>query len=389
MQRRVRRRSGHPRFDVLVVGAGFAGSVVAQRLASRHGLRVCVVDRRDHIAGAAHDYTDEYGVLCHRYGPHIFHTKSARVLAYLSKFTEWRPFEYRVLARVDEQLLPMPINRDTIECLYGIELEDEAAMARFLEERAEPRNPVVTSEDVVVSRVGRDLYERFFRGYTRKHWRLDPSELDASVCGRIPVRLDRDDRYFTDPHQCMPAAGYTALIGRILSHELIDVRLSTSFDEVREQVAYDHLVYSGPIDEFYGHRFGELEYRSVAFDLRTTPTPDGSLVQPAASIHYPGDDVPYTRSTEYRWLTGQEHDYSTVAYEFSVVGGEPSYPVPRPRNRRLYAQYRSLAAAEPHVTFVGRLARYQYLNMDQVTAQALAAADRLGVRLAAAGAPGR
>jgi len=369
---------GPDTYDTLVVGAGFAGAIMAERLASQCGHRVLVIDKRDHIAGNAFDYTDEHGVLCHKYGPHIFHTNSDKVVEYLTQFTWWRPYEHRVLANVQGQLLPMPINIDTVNRLYGLELQGEADMQAFLAERAEPRDRVETSEDSCLSRFGHDLYETFFRGYTRKQWARDPSELHASVCARIPIRFDRDDRYFSDAFQEIPNEGYTAMFERILDHPGIEVRTSTEFADVRDEVPYGHLVYTGPIDEFYSHRFGRLPYRSLEFEHRTVQTPDGGLVQPVAQINEPNVDVPYTRTTEFRWITGQEHTASTLAVEYSRSEGDPYYPVPQAENRELYKRYEALGEREnPDVTFVGRLARYQYLNMDQVTAQALSTFEKL------------
>jgi UDP-galactopyranose mutase len=366
------------RYDTLVVGAGYAGSIVAERLASELGRRVLVIDRRDHIAGNAFDYYDEHGVRVHRYGPHIFHTNSAKVVDYLSRFTQWRPYEHRVLARVDGRLLPIPINRTTINRLYGLALETDEEVERFLAARAEPVEHIRNSEDVVVAKVGRELYEKFFRGYTRKQWQRDPSELHSSVCARIPIRTNEDDRYFTDSFQNMPVDGYTAMFRRILGHPLIDVRVGTDYDDVKDEVEHDHLVYTGPIDKFFGFRFGALPYRSLEFELRNVPTPDGGYTQPATQINEPGEDVPHTRSTEFRWMTGQErHDSSTVAVEYPRTEGDPYYPIPRDDTRALYRRYEALAEALPGATFVGRLARYQYLNMDQVVGQALSAASRL------------
>ena len=365
-------------YDTLVVGAGYAGSIMAERLASQCGHRVLIIDRRDHVAGNAYDYADEHGVICHKYGPHIFHTQSDKVVDYLSRFTEWRPYEHRVLANVRGQQLPMPINRDTINRLYGLELDSEAAVEAFLAERAEPRERIETSEDSCVARFGRDLYEAFFQGYTRKQWARDPSELHASVCARIPIRFDQDDRYFNDTFQKMPAEGYTAMFERILDHPNIEIRTGADFAGVRDEVSYDHLVYTGPIDEFYDHRFGKLPYRSLEFEHHTVETPNGELVQPAASINEPSADVPFTRTTEYRHLTGQIHTHSTLATEFPRSEGDPYYPVPQAENRELYKRYETLGTQQdPNVTFVGRLARYQYLNMDQVTAQALSTFEGL------------
>jgi len=374
--------------DVLIVGAGYAGSIVAERLASVAGRRVLVVDRRDHIAGNAYDYVDDHGVLVHKYGPHIFHTHSEKVVEYLSRFTEWRPYEHRVLANVDGSFVPMPINRTTINALYGLGLTTDEEVERFLAERAEPVEHVRNSEEVVVSKVGRELYETFFRGYTRKQWQRDPSELHASVCARIPIRTNEDDRYFTDPFQSMPADGYTAMFRRILDHPRIDVRLGTAYDQVKDEVAHDHLVYTGPIDGFFDCRFGALPYRSLEFDLVNEPTPDGGFLLPATSVNEPSKGVPYTRRTEFRRMTGQDaHDSSTVAVEYPRTEGDPYYPIPNDESRALYRRYEALAAELPDVTFVGRLARYQYLNMDQVVGQALSSADKLLASLAPAATP--
>jgi UDP-galactopyranose mutase len=366
-------------YHLLVVGAGYAGSVVAERFASQHGSRVLVVDRRDHIAGNAFDYRDEHGVLVHAYGPHIFHTKAGHIVEYLSQFTEWRPYEHRVVAAVDGQHLPMPINRDTVNRLYGLDLRTDEDVEAFYAERAEPVEHIKTSEDAVVAKVGRDLYEKFFRSYTRKQWERDPSELHASVCARIPLRTNTDDRYFTDWHQAMPAEGYTSMFERILDHPNIDVSLGVDYEDIRQEVEHGHLVYTGPIDKFFDYRFGALPYRSLEWELKNEPTPDGGLVQPFGSINYPAADVPHTRTTEFRHLTGQSpHPSSTIAVEFPRSEGDPYYPIPNDETRALYRRYAALTeelAAD--VTFVGRLARYQYLNMDQVVGQALATYRRM------------
>ena len=365
------------KYDVLVAGAGYAGAIMAERLASQCGYSVLVVDRRDHIAGNAYDYHDEHGVMVHAYGPHIFHTNAEGVVEYLSRFTDWRPYEHRVMARVGEQLLPIPINRTTVNDLYGLDLRSDEDVAAFYAERAEPMDFVRNSEDAVVSKVGRDLYEKFFRGYTRKQWQRDPKELHASVCARIPTRTNEDDRYFTDWHQAMPTDGYTAMFERLLDHPGIEVRLETELDAVRDDVEHDRLVYTGPIDAFFDYEYGALPYRSLEWELRNEPTPDRALVQPSASINFPSEDVPYTRTTEFRHLTGQIHDSSTIAVEYPRSEGDPYYPIPNDETRALYKRYEARAAQLPDITFVGRLARYQYLNMDQVVAQALSTFGKL------------
>jgi UDP-galactopyranose mutase len=363
--RRLSSASGEP-FDYLVVGAGFSGSVIAERLASQLGKRVLVIDKRPHIGGNTYDFYNEDGILVHRYGPHIFHTSSQKVVEYLSCFTEWRPYEHRVLAQVDGKLLPIPINLDTINGLYGLNL-DSAGMEKFLAGRAEPRTQIRTSEDIVLSRVGRELYEKFFRNYTRKQWGLDPSELDSCVAGRIPVRFDRDDRYFSDSFQAMPLEGFTRLFERMLAHQHISVALSTDYREVMSSYPSAKIVYTGPIDEFFDYRFGPLPYRSLRFEHQTCDT---ERFQPAAVVNYPNDHD-YTRITEFKHLTGQRHEKTSIVYEYPTDEGEPYYPIPRPENAALYERYRALASATTGVYFCGRLANYRYFNMDQVVAQAL------------------
>lgn len=358
-------------FDDLIAGAGFAGSVLAERLATL-GRRVLLCDKRSHIGGNAYDHYDDHGILVHRYGPHIFHTSSPRVVRYLSQFTAWRPYEHRVLARVDGKLLPFPINLDTVNSLYGLSLEPDE-LAAFFSRVAEPIAHVRTSEDAVVSKIGRDLYEKFFRNYTRKQWGLDPSQLDASVAARVPARLDRDDRYFTDEFQAMPLHGYTRMFERMLDHPNITVVLNADYRDVMREVSHREMIYTGPVDAYFDHRYGELPYRSIDFRFETH---DVEVFQPAAVVNYPNEHA-YTRITEFKHLTGQSHAKSTVVYEHPTAKGDPYYPVPRPENAERYRRYKALADATPHVRFVGRLATYRYYNMDQVIAQALATFDQI------------
>jgi UDP-galactopyranose mutase len=359
-------------FDHLIVGAGFAGAVLAERLATQEGERVLVVDRRSHIGGNAYDEYDADGILIHRYGPHIFHTNSARVFEYLSAFTRWRPYEHRVLASVDGQLVPVPINVETINTLYGLQLTRFDVEA-FLASVREPIDQPATSEDVVVSAVGRELYEKLFRNYTRKQWGLDPSELDASVTSRVATRHDFDPRYFTDRFQSMPVEGYTRMFSRMLDHPNIKVMLNTDYREIVDMIPFGEMIYTGPIDGFFDHRFGTLPYRSIEFEFQTLAEEQH---QPAAVINHPNDHD-YTRVTEFKYLTGQRHEKTSIAYEYPRAEGDPYYPVPRPESAEIYKRYRALAERTPGVHFVGRLATYKYYNMDQVVAQALAVFERL------------
>jgi UDP-galactopyranose mutase len=367
---------GRSGFDTLVVGAGFAGSVLAERLANICGQRVLIVDKRPHIGGNAYDRHDDAGILIHPYGPHIFHTNSADIFEHLSQFTEWRPYQHRVLASVDGQELPMPINLDTVNRLYGLNLTS-FEMQEWLDSVAEKLDNIETSEDVVVSKVGRDLYNKFFRGYTKKQWGLDPSELDASVTARVPTRTNRDDRYFADTFQAMPKHGYTRMFEKMLSHPNIKIMLNTDYREVVDMVPWKHMVYTGPIDEFFNHRHGKLPYRSLEFRHVNLPQ---EQFQPVGTVNYP-NDYGYTRISEFKHITGQKSDSTSVVYEFPQAEGDPYYPVPRPENAELYKLYEQDASQLTNVTFVGRLATYKYYNMDQVVGQALAAFKRLQRRL--------
>ena len=358
-------------FDYLIVGAGYAGSVCAERLANA-GFKVLIMDRRNHIGGNAYDCTDEAGILIHKYGPHIFHTNSERVFEYLSKFTKWRPYEHRVLAHVDGMLLPIPINLDTVNLFFGKNLSSDEC-EEFLASLAEPVDHPKNSEEVVVSKVGRRLYEKFFRNYTRKQWNLDPSELDASVIARIPTRTNRDDRYFTDKFQAMPLHGYTKMFENMLNHANIKILLNADFREVRDCIPHREIIFTGPVDEFFDYRYGKLPYRSLEFKFETR---EKEFEQPVAVINYPNDHD-YTRVTEFKHLTGQEHKKTTLVYEFPRAEGDPYYPIPRPQNAELYKKYKELADNTPGVHFVGRLATYKYYNMDQVTGQALATVDNI------------
>jgi UDP-galactopyranose mutase len=363
-------------FDWLIVGAGFAGSVLAERLASQRGDTVLLIDRRPHIGGNAYDCYNEAGILIHKYGPHIFHTNAQQIFDYLSQFTAWRRYEHRVLAEVDGMLVPIPINLDTINKLYDLDLTSEE-LERWLAARAETVEDIRTSEDVVVSRVGRELYEKFFRGYTRKQWGLDPSQLDKSVTARVPTRTSRDDRYFGDEFQFMPATGYTAMFERMLHHPNIEVMPDTDFADLPKSLSYKRLIYTGPIDEYFGYRYGKLPYRSLRFEHVTL---EEEWHQPVAVVNYPMS-YDYTRVTEYKHLTGQRHPHTSLTYEYPTAEGDPYYPVPQAENAERYRKYEALARCTPDVWFVGRLATYKYYNMDQVVGQALATFRRIDARV--------
>lgn len=355
----------------LVVGAGFAGSVIARETADR-GNAVVIVDRRPHIAGNAYDEFDSSGILVHKYGPHIFHTNAERIWQYLSRFTKWRPYEHRVKAVVNSVSYPFPINRDTINSLYGLRLS-EAEMTEFYERVREPKDPVRSSEDVVLNSVGRDLYEKFFFNYTKKQWGMSPAALKSGVAARIPVRTNTDDRYFTDSFQAMPLNGYTRMFESMLDHPNITVQLGVDYFDMSNREGFAHTVFTGPIDSYFGQRFGALPYRSLRFDHQHLAQ---ERFQEVGTVNYPNDHD-YTRITEFKHLTGQQHAGTSIVREYPEAEGDPYYPIPSDDNEALYKRYEALADAETAVTFVGRLAQYRYMNMDQVVGSALTAAKHL------------
>lgn len=354
-------------YDYLIVGAGFAGSVMAERLASQLDRRVLLIDRRNHVGGNAYDCRDGAGVMIHQYGPHIFHTNAQRVVNYLSQFTDWRSYEHRVLAAVDGKQVPIPINLTTLNSLYGLKM-NSAEAAQFLAARASTDLDIVSSRDVVISQVGLELYQKFFEGYTRKQWGIDASQLDKAVTSRVPTRTDSDDRYFQDKFQCMPSLGYTHMFERMIDHPNIDFFPETDYADIKGSTKYTHVIYTGPIDEYFSHCFGKLPYRSLRFEHSTLDT---SRYQKTAVVNYPSLDVPHTRITEYKHLTGQVHPKTSITHEYPTSEGDPYYPIPTPENAVLYRQYEDLAERTHGITFTGRLGTYRYYNMDQVVAQSL------------------
>jgi UDP-galactopyranose mutase len=362
-------------FDFLIVGAGFAGSVLAERLASQLGKSCVIVERRNHIGGNAYDRYDDAGVLVHNYGPHYFRTNSQRIIDYLNQFTEWREVHYKILSWTHGRFWQFPINLNTFEQLIGRPSTSEEMQAKLAEWRVDIDNPK-NSEEVIVSQVGWKLYEMFFKNYTRKQWQRDAKHLDPTVCGRIPIRTNRDDRYLSEKFQALPKNGYTAMFQKMLKHPLIQVRLNTDYREIRTQVAFRHLIFTGPVDEYFDYRFGRLPYRSLRFEPETL---EQEFFQPVMQVNYPNDHD-FTRIVEIKHATGQKLPLTTIVREYPQdfgPGREPYYPVPAPDARAVYQKYAELGVSEKNVSFVGRLATYRYYNMDQVVGMALAEFDRL------------
>lgn len=357
-------------YDYLIVGAGFAGSVMAERIASQLNKKVLIIEKRHHIGGNAYDEYDEHGILVHRYGPHIFHTNSKQVFDYLSQFTEWRFYEHKVLANLNGNLYPIPINRITLNRLYNLNLKSDEAAAEYFNKVKEKRYPILNSEDIIVNQVGYDLFEKFFRHYTKKQWNLEPDELSPSVCGRIPVRTNDDCRYFTDKYQYMPKDGYTKMFERILNHKNIEVILNTDYKKIVNDIKFDKMIYTGPIDYFFDYIHGKLPYRSIRFEWESMQV---EHYQETAQINHVDTRNSYTRVIEHKYLSGNNTKVTTISREYPQIDGEPFYPIPNEENRKLYNLYKKETEKTSSVFFCGRLAEYQYYNMDQVVANTLKA----------------
>ena len=356
------------KYDYLIVGAGFAGSVMAERIASQLNKKVLVVEKRNHIAGNAYDEYDEHGILVHRYGPHIFHSNSKDVFDYLSQFTEWIPYEHKVLAKLGNELYPIPINRLTINKLYNLNLKTDEEVKEYFNSVREKRFPILNSEDIIVNQLGVDLFEKFFKHYTKKQWNLEAKQLSPSVCGRIPVRTNDDCRYFTDRYQFMPKDGYTKMFEKILNHKNIEVTLNTDYKSILDSIKFDKMIYTGPIDYFFDYKYGKLPYRSIKFQFNNYQK---EKMQETAVYNYVGNEKEFTRVTEYKYLTFQKNNSTTLSFEYPLLEGEPFYPILNEVNKKQYSLYKNELKKIESVLFCGRLAEYQYYNMDQVVANTL------------------
>lgn len=368
---------------IVIIGAGISGATLAERYAAM-GKKVLILEKRDHIGGNCYDYYNEEGLLVSKYGAHLFHTCYKDVWEYVQRFSEWYPYEHRVLGNIDGKLVPIPVNITTVNKLFGLHIKTEEEMIKWLCSVQVKNDNPKNSEEIALSRVGKALYEKIFKYYTKKQWNKWPSELDPLVCSRIPVRTNFDNRYFTDTYQALPKGGYTQMFKHMLDNPNITVLLDTDYFDIREELSgYEKLFYTGPIDQFFDFKYSlgeQLEYRSINFVWETY---NKEYYQENSVVNYPALDVPFTRIVEYKYFTGQKHPKTTISKEFSVdfVPGEndPYYPVPNPRNQEIYSLYQKAAMREEEngIYFVGRLANYKYFNMDQAFKNALNLFTRL------------
>ena len=358
-------------YDIIIVGAGISGATLAERYATQKNKKVLVIEKRNHIGGNCYDYYDKAGILVSKYGAHIFHTSHEDVWKYVGQFTKWNPYYHKVISSVDGKLVPVPVNITTVNILFGLDIKNEAEMKQWLKKNTVEIKQPKNSEEIAISRVGKLLYEKMFKNYTLKQWGLPPDQLSPSVIGRIPVRTTFDDGYFTDPYQAIPKEGYTKLFGKMLEHPNITVKLETDFFSLKDKIKnYEKLFFTGPIDQFFGYKYGEkLQYRSLLFKFETH---DKEFYQSNAVINYP-NDFDYTRIVEYKHFTGQKHAKTTISKEYPTWEGEPYYPVPSKENLELFEKYQNEAkrTEKDRIYFVGRLANYKYFNMDEAFKNAL------------------
>ena len=356
--------------DILIVGAGISGATLAERYASI-GKKVLIIEKRDHIAGNCYDYYDENGILTSKYGAHLFHTNEQDVWQYINQFGEWYPWEHRVVARVDDKTVPIPVNITTVNTLFGTNITSEEEMKKWLDENRVEFSPAKNGEEAVLNRVGPVLYDKMFKHYSKKQWDKYPAELHASVLERIPVRTNYDDRYFSDEFQALPKGGYTKIFEKMLDHPNITVLLNTDYFDVKDQYqGYEKLFYTGPVDRFFEFKteLEKLEYRSINF---VTEHLDQEYFQECSVVNYPGNEVEFTRIVEYKHFGNQKSEKTSIVKEFTVDEGEPYYPVPNEKNQLIYEKYKEEADKLTDVYFVGRLANYKYFNMDQAFKNAL------------------
>lgn len=354
-------------YDFLIVGAGFAGAVLAERLASI-GKTVLVIDKRNHLGGNCYDYIDKKGILVQKYGPHIFHTKNKKVLGYLSRFTKWNNYKHKVIAFYKEEYYSIPINLDTVNKFYSIYLKSGGELKKFLDEKREKIKNIKNSRDVVVSKFGKELYEAFVKHYTKKQWGKYPEELDKEVLERLPIKYDKNPYYFPGEYQGMPEKGFIKMFEKMLSNKNITLRLNTDFFKIKNKVRYGKLIYTGFIDRFFNYKFGKLKYRGVNFIFQTLKK---KSFQPNSVVNFPEKRFKVSRITEFKKFYNQSSQWTTLCKDFFIGGGEPCYPIPDNDNLKLLEKYKKLVKKEKNVYFIGRLAQYKYFNMDKVVEEAL------------------
>jgi len=364
--------------DIIIVGCGLSGCVMAERFANVLNKKVLIMDKRNHIGGNCYDYKDDNNILIGKYGAHIFHTDNKEVWDYVNMFDEWVRWEHKVVAKVDDKYVPIPVNITTVNMIFDKCIKTEDEMNEWLTDNKVNYDNISNSEQMAKSRVGNHLYEKMFRFYTFKQWNKFPEELSPEVLSRIPVRNNFDIRYFTDRYQALPKYGYTHFFGKILNNPNISIELNCDFFE--HYVPSDKtIIYTGPIDRYFSsHGYPSLEYRSIRFEIESHK--NMNYYQSNSVINYPCMDTDFTRIVEYKHFLNQESPHTTIVKEYTTSEGEPYYPVPTASNLKLYELYKELADKESsgkNIHFIGRLANYKYFNMDQAIENSLKYFEKL------------
>ena len=357
---------------ILIIGAGITGITLAERFAA-DGNRVLVIEKRNHIGGNCYDYKNKDGILVHKYGPHIFHTNNKEIWDYLSKFTEWIPYQHKVLGFIDGKFVPIPFNLNTLYQLFNkekaIKLERNL-LEKFGYNKKIPILELKKTKDKDLKFLVDFIYEKVFLPYTKKQWGLKPEEIDFSVTARVPVVISQDDRYFQDKYQGIPKNGYTAMFKRMLQSKNIEIQLSIDYKDVKDKVRYNLMFYTGPIDEFFDYKYGKLNYRCLKIDFKIL---NQESYQPAAVVNYPDKKYPFTRITEFKKFMIVKSKKTTIGIEYPGNSGFKAWPVLNERNKEIFKKYWQEAEKlkKENIYFVGRLAEYKYYNMDEAVKNSL------------------
>ena len=373
-------------FDYVIIGAGFSGSVVAQRIATKLDKKILLIEKRQHIGGNCYDYTNEHGILIHKYGPHLFHTDNKSVLEFLSKFTKWDPYEHEVLAEIDQKKVPIPFNLNTIDKLFPADLAKEFEKALLKEFKKNTKVPILElrkRKDPLLSKLANYVYENLFYNFTKKQWGIPPESMDPAVTARVPIFVGRDNRYFNDKYQMMPRDGYTALFNNMLDHPNIKLLLNTDFKEVVEinsdkkslklfgNEYHGNVIFTGCIDELFDYKLGQLPYRSIDFEFETLHQ---KKYQDATTVNYPNTNK-FTRITEFKNIKPNNSEYTTIVKEYpkprDSLSDMPYYPIFTEENQNMYNNYLKLINDFENLHTIGRLAEYRYYDMDDAVERAL------------------
>jgi UDP-galactopyranose mutase len=369
-------------FDIVIVGAGISGCVLAERYANKLNKKVLIIEKRDHIGGNCYDYYDNFDILVPKYGPHFFHTNNKKVFKYVSQFTDWKEYKHKSSSMVDGKLIPMPVNINSVNLLFNLDLRNKEEMILWLEKnRVKLDHPPKNSEELALSRYGKKIYEKLYKYYIKKQWGKWPSELDPLVMNRIPIRTNFEDHYFSDRYQVMPSNGFTRIFQNMLKNKRVEIQLNQDYFKFDKHISKpEKIFFTGRVDDYYRKDTKiRLQYRSIKFKFRSFKK---EFYQSSAQINYPDYKTKFTRITEPKYSTGQKNQYTTIIKEYPQWRGEPLYPIPDKINTTKFLKLKNKVkeSEKKGVYFIGRLAEYKYINMDQAFDNALNLFEKLEQR---------